>query len=565
MINWHYIRAPAIAALILFSLIPILLVLLTLIISQEQTILLEWELTSFRGLTIRFPILTDKVALIFRIAVVLISFRVILFTVTYISGDINLEYFIYIVMLFVLSINLLIFIPRIIILLLGWDGLGLTSYLLVVYYQRDKSLRAGIITALTNRIGDALLILAGSWIFLSGHWNFTVSQIHVTGFIIGAVLLAAMTKRAQMPFSAWLPAAIAAPTPVSSLVHSSTLVTAGVYLLFRFYPSLTTFVYFESSLFYIGVLTCLMARLSATYENDLKKIIALSTLRQLGLIMIALGLGQPILAFFHLVTHALFKALLFICAGTIIHRKQNNQDIRLIGNIWNSIPVTCTALNVANLALCGFPFIAGFYSKDLIVETFILTSLPITTRVLMILRVCLTSAYRLRLSFFTLWSPFKSPSTTTTNDESIITYTPCFILILGATCGGATLIWLIAPSSQNLILPLPLKVLTLSLITILGVAAYYISYNRITLPTKHFIATIWFLTFISSSPQVRKTLSLGNKIYTQELTWIELARGKGLANTFTNLSQKLQQTTNMQFSQLLSLISALFIITLLIY
>lgn len=136
-----------------------------------------------------------------------------------------------------------------------------------------------------------------------------------------------------MPFSAWLPAAMAAPTPVSSLVHSSTLVTAGVYLLFRFFPSLRQYPNFEVSIFYVGVITCTIAGLSAIYENDLKKIIALSTLSQLGVMIIALGLGQPLLAFFHLVTHALFKALLFICAGTIIHRKQNNQDIRLIGNM----------------------------------------------------------------------------------------------------------------------------------------------------------------------------------------------------------------------------------------
>lgn len=146
-------------------------------------------------------------------------------------------------------------------------------------------------------------------------------------------MICAMTKRAQIPFSAWLPAAIAAPTPVSSLVHSSTLVTAGVYLLIRFYASLRMFYYFCFFVFFSGVITCFMASLAAIYEYDLKKIIALSTLRQLGVMIIALGLGFPMLAFFHLVTHALFKALLFICAGTIIHSRYNNQDIRFIGDL----------------------------------------------------------------------------------------------------------------------------------------------------------------------------------------------------------------------------------------
>lgn len=126
---------------------------------------------------------------------------------------------------------------------------------------------------------------------------------------------------------------MAAPTPVSSLVHSSTLVTAGVYLLFRFYESLCSFEFVLPFLFYRGVITCLIAGISASYEFDFKKIIALSTLRQLGVIIIGLGLGEPILAFFHLVIHALFKALLFICAGNIIHCKQNNQDLRIMGNI----------------------------------------------------------------------------------------------------------------------------------------------------------------------------------------------------------------------------------------
>lgn len=146
-------------------------------------------------------------------------------------------------------------------------------------------------------------------------------------------IVAAITKRAQLPFSAWLPAAIAAPTPVSSLVHSSTLVTAGVYLLVRFYPTLSSFSFFSFFIFYSGVMTCLMASSSALFERDLKKVIALSTLRQLGVIMMGLGLELPMLSFFHLVTHALFKALLFICAGTIIHSKGEVQDVRLMGNV----------------------------------------------------------------------------------------------------------------------------------------------------------------------------------------------------------------------------------------
>lgn len=178
--------------------------------------------------------------------------------------------------------------------------------------------------------------------------------------------MAAITKRAQIPFSAWLPAAMAAPTPVSALVHSSTLVTAGIYLLIRFRSALSETILPILLLF--SSLTMFMSGLGANFEYDLKKIIALSTLSQLGVILRILSLGFKDLAFFHLLTHALFKALLFICAGAIIHNVKEYQDIRLMGGLVVFIPLTCMCINLANLALCGTPFLAGFYSKDLILE-----------------------------------------------------------------------------------------------------------------------------------------------------------------------------------------------------
>ena len=211
--------------------------------------------------------------------------------------------------------------------------MGLTSYLLVIYYQNDKSLSAGMITLIANRVGDSLLILSVCWCFICGYWVLGISCGLPLFCLSVVIIVGSMTKRAQVPFSAWLPAAMAAPTPVSSLVHSSTLVTAGVYLIIRFYPSLCFYEGVCYFLFYVGVLTTLMAGLSAFYENDLKKVVAFSTLSQLGLMFMALGLSMPLLSFFHLVTHALFKALLFICAGTVIHRMGNNQDMRLIGSL----------------------------------------------------------------------------------------------------------------------------------------------------------------------------------------------------------------------------------------
>jgi len=210
------------------------------------------------------------------------------------------------------------------------------------------------------------------------------------------VLLAAITKRAQIPFSAWLPAAMAAPTPVSSLVHSSTLVTAGVYLLIRFNNLLGE----RRLLFLISVLTMFMSGLGANYEIDLKKIIALSTLRQLGVIIITLSLGFYELSFFHLMTHALFKSLLFLCAGAMIHGIGDIQDIRYLGGVIIGLPVITIFFITSSLALCGFPFLAGFYSKDLILEIFFNMHINIFILFLVFVSTIFTLTYSLRLIYF---------------------------------------------------------------------------------------------------------------------------------------------------------------------
>ena len=193
----------------------------------------------------------------------------------------------------------------------------------MIYYQNEKSANAGILTALSNCIGYVAILLAIILLASRGGWNFyfyteLFNNIEGCGIVGALVVLAAITKRAQIPFSAWLPAAMAAPTPVSALVQSSTLVTAGVYLLVRFRTAIEVSIT-QTVLLLLSRLTIFIAGLGANFEYDLKKIIALSTLRQLGVIIRILSLGNANLAFFHLLRHALFKALLFICAGVVIH------------------------------------------------------------------------------------------------------------------------------------------------------------------------------------------------------------------------------------------------------
>lgn len=190
---------------------------------------------------------------------------------------------------------------------------------------------------------------------------------------------------------------MAAPTPVSALVHSSTLVTAGIFILIRFFPSLKSIPTLEHILLFSAAVTACLAGLAAIVECDIKKIIALSTLSQLGTISYSLTMNMPHLAFFHLITHALFKALLFIAAGTLIHFHDHNQDLRAVGMLNNSTPLVLTMATTSRLALCGAPFIAGFYSKDLIIEAQINNPFSYFLIIVFLLATGLTSAYRVRL------------------------------------------------------------------------------------------------------------------------------------------------------------------------
>jgi len=232
---------------------------------------------------------------------------------------------------------------------------------------------------------------------------------------------------------------MAAPTPVSALVHSSTLVTAGVFLLVRLYPTLSKFSSLILFLFVISISTLFLAGIGANYENDLKKIIALSTLSQLGIIILSLGLGQPNLTIFHLFSHALFKALLFICAGVVIHRALNNQDIRRMGIIFIGLPGTVACFNVANLSLCGFPFLAGFYSKDAILEYSLSRSTNLFLLLMIFIATGLTSAYSARLSFCTLWGKPKNTVVSRINDTDYFILGPIFILTIMAITAGVGL------------------------------------------------------------------------------------------------------------------------------
>lgn len=491
----------------------------------------EWLLGGSQ-VSYSFRILIDYISLMFLAAVMCISSCVVWYSQSYISNDRDARRFILIVLGFIISMALLIISPNILSILLGWDGLGLISYCLVVYYPTKKSRRAGMLTVLSNRVGDVCILLSIALFAGFGDFNFpiwinflnpTCNEVMV-GLLI---MLAAMTKSAQVPFSAWLPAAIAAPTPVSALVHSSTLVTAGVYLLIRFSEGLE--LGFSPVLLSISTFTMFFSGVVATCEYDLKKIIALSTLRQLGVMIFSISLGLYSLAFFHLITHALFKALLFLCAGVCIHQVMGPQDLRLFGGLSLNSPVVTTCMNLANLSLCGIPFLSGFYSKDIIVEFACQSSWNLFIIIIIFISLGLTVAYSVRLVYLTFVQNSRSSSFSILCDGDTVLVSPIITLTTISIISGSRLAWMLFSSPTLILLPTILKTLALIIISTSAILILGYSFSSlISLNQSRFMVffpgSILFLPMIRGQSLRITILSRGEKtVKSLDQGWLEFS------------------------------------------
>nr|QWL17529.1 NADH dehydrogenase subunit 5 [Periacma orthiodes] len=510
---------------------------------------LEWEVISFNSISVVMSILLDWMSLLFMMFVSLISSVVIYYSKSYMSSELNLNRFIILVLLFVLSMILLIISPNIVSIFLGWDGLGLVSYCLVIYYQNIKSFNAGMLTALSNRIGDVCILMVISWMLNFGGWNYIfylnfMKNDKIMLIMSMMVILAAMTKSAQIPFSSWLPAAMAAPTPVSALVHSSTLVTAGVYLLIRFNLLLIE-TFFLKFLLLLAGLTMFMAGISANYEFDLKKIIALSTLSQLGLMMSILSMGLADLAFFHLLTHAMFKALLFMCAGVIIHMMNDIQDIRFMGGISFYIPMTSLCLNISNLALCGIPFLAGFYSKDMILEMVSLSNLNMLIFFLYYISTGLTMFYTIRLLMYLMIDDYNLMSIYNLFEEDYIMMKSMFLLLFMSVVSGSFLSWMIFSYPYMIYLPFSMKMMVVYVSLLGGGLGYLMSSMKIysmnkfqqTYSLSNFLSLMWFMPNLSTYGLNYYFLNFGQKLLKNiDMGWSEMYSGQGMYNIMKNYS-----------------------------
>nr|UPX89303.1 NADH dehydrogenase subunit 5 [Teredo sp. TBF02] len=361
-----------------------------------QCLAFEWDLSGSLPITCSLLFYFDWASVLFSMSVLFISGNVFIYCCFYMQGDPHPDRFCWLVAMFVLFMNLFIFMPSMMGMLIGWDGLGIVSFALVSYYKNHESLSAGMVTLLTGRIGDACLVVLVASLLHNLSWNwYDVQQLPTFG-VMFLIVVGSMTKSAQAPFSSWLPAAMAAPTPVSALVHSSTLVTAGVYVIYRYFDCVQgTWAVF---LIFFAMLTMLMSGFVALGEMDVKKVVAFSTMSQLGVMMLSLSaVATKEVGMYHLLVHAYYKSLMFLCVGCGIYKGEGNQDSRLSQTLWLKMPIVSGWLFVACFSLGAVPFTSGYWSKHAVVEGAIHGEISFLGALVVALSVFVTSFYTFRL------------------------------------------------------------------------------------------------------------------------------------------------------------------------
>nr|YP_010329461.1 NADH dehydrogenase subunit 5 [Haemaphysalis mageshimaensis]UNO53996.1 NADH dehydrogenase subunit 5 [Haemaphysalis mageshimaensis] len=545
------------AMLLLLSIMFFFLFLIN--IFNKSFLIVEYMISWLASVDLKFYFLFDWISNLFISIVLLISSMVILYSTSYMKTDKNKNCFCIIVLLFVFSMILLIMMPNMFMIILGWDGLGLVSYCLVIFYQSVNSYNSGMMTIISNRVGDVMIIMSLIFIFNFGTWD--LMSLKEAEYLVGMfIILAGMTKSAQIPFSAWLPAAMAAPTPVSSLVHSSTLVTAGVYLLIRFN---FLFSINENSMFLlkISLITMLMSGINAFFETDFKKIIAFSTLSQLSMMMIIVSLNMFELAFFHLVMHAIFKSMLFLCAGLIIHYMNGIQDIRMLGNFFKNSPIVMSCMLVSILSLMGFPFIGGFYSKDLILEFFLFKVNNLLLLIMFVLSLTFTFMYCLRLMYMMMLKGTLFVSFYKMEFEKNLIF-PIFILTLFLLISGNFLFWSMILNSKIIFISMISKFFgLLCMFSMMYLSVFilktFLKFNS----SLEFFYKMWFLSSLTSLILLMNNKSM-MKMTMMDWKWMEMLGPSGTKNELMKLSMLSYWVNFLNFNKILVLIMLLVILIL---
>nr|YP_002860197.1 NADH dehydrogenase subunit 5 [Fejervarya cancrivora]ACD49895.1 NADH dehydrogenase subunit 5 [Fejervarya cancrivora] len=391
----------------------------------------------------------DKYQIIFLPIALFVTWSILQFSSWYMASDPKKDKFSSHLLLFLAMMIILISSGNLILFFIGWEGVGIMSFVLIGWYNsRANAAAAALMAVLYNRIGDIGLMMTLVSLTKSGgstSFDFLFSSNPSTIFILN-LILAAASKSAQFMFHPWLISAMEGPTPVSALLHSSTMVVAGVFLLIRIHPLFSHNYLILSVCLSLGAITSAFAAWSAVKQNDMKKIIALSTCSQLGLMMVAIGINLPDLAFFHMCSHAFFKAMLFLCSGVVIHNLNNNQDIRLMGGLFKALPISSTCITIGSLALMGTPYLIAFYSKDAIIESASNSIINTTALLLTLAATSCTAIYSLRMIYAVLLHQPRTTPTILVFDEPLATKGPLIRLAIGSVIGGPLLFWILFPS-----------------------------------------------------------------------------------------------------------------------
>lgn len=428
------------------------------IYTNDNLILYEnfYNWISIDDLNIGIGYLVDEFSAIMLSIVLLISFLVHIYSIAYMKDESDFKRFFSYIALFTFSMILLVMSNNLIQLFIGWEGVGLVSYLLIGFFYKKKSaIKANLKAFLINRIGDMFFILGIAMIYaLLDSFDYKTIFLNIdstnldnlkTYFGFGYIDLAclflfigAMAKSAQIPLHVWLPDSMEGPTPISALIHAATMVTAGIFMVGRLSPLFELTDFTTDFILVVGASTAFFMGLIAIFENDIKRVIAYSTISQLGYMVAALGINAYTASFFHLYTHAFFKALLFLCAGSIIMSLHHNQDITKMGGLKSKLPITFYCFVIGTLCIIGFPLTSGFFSKDLILEIMLYNSSNISfvAYIMLLLGAFVTTIYSLRLLFIVFYGNYRGDSSDVIHEQSNFILIPLIILAVLSIFSG---------------------------------------------------------------------------------------------------------------------------------